>query len=172
MKGRRFVNCEVSWEEPRRARRCGWGSRSPTGAWMDRARRLLATASCMTMLAMRVAREAWLGETFFVVERIAKKGREGNSCLLTVRSKPPAGPLHISRCANWRWGPHVFFDLRGAKETFQLIANIYKSGDSTWKPGWEIGGSGSTRPILLAASTAGVTDSCPPLMRHPLSSRL
>lgn len=108
MKGRRFVNCEVSREEPRRARRRGWGSRSPAGVWMDRARRLLATASCMTTLGMSVAREEWLGENFFVVERIAKKGREGNSCLLTVRSEPRAGPLHTSRGANWRSGATRF----------------------------------------------------------------
>lgn len=31
---------------------------------------------------------------------------------------------------------NVLFGLHDAKETFQLIANMYKSGDSTWKHGW------------------------------------
>ena len=61
------------------------------------------------------------------------------------------------------------FGLRGAKETFQFIANIYKAGDCTWKHGWELGSPGHSRPISPVASMAGVTNSCPLLMEHPLS---
>lgn len=48
---------------------------------------LVAREGCMGMMMMGVEWEEWLGETFFLLfsfERINKKGREGNECLLTL----------------------------------------------------------------------------------------
>lgn len=90
----------------------------------------------------------------FLLTGVTKKGRLGNSCLLTVLGQYWAQPLaYIKHYKLVPW-VQVLFALHGAKETFQLIANIHRTGDSTLKHGWEIRSPGHTRPLSPVASIA------------------
>lgn len=94
MKGRGFVDCDESGEELGRAGLLGWGTQSPARG-----------AERQGLTAEDDEDEEELGGMgwgdFFVVERINKKGREGNSCLLIALREPQANPLHTSRSTNW-----------------------------------------------------------------------
>lgn len=86
----------------------------------------------MKVTRVGVAWEGWLGETllFFLLKesiRRAEKGIKFIDCFvhelvrLLIYIRAQTGDLEAN----------ILFRIHDAKETFQLIANTYKSGDST-----------------------------------------
>lgn len=109
-------------------------------------------------------------ETLFLLSESIRRTEEGMKVYWLCYERELAQLLAYIRVQTGDLEANVLFGLHDAKETFQLIANIYKSGDPHAQKAWM--GADNSGSIFPVASIAGVTISCPFLMGYPLFSLL